>query len=154
MHHGKKSKSKARIFMNITLEHRSAFVKLCNNQYCIQMRTNDLRIAQADFYSIDRTKSFILTFHHSPIARSAICGESLVCISRKASIWRPNMLQCYRMHSSQSVQRMQHLQDHWFWKERIEPLGITSIHIIFRSRLSSKWEWWANNISLLTFKIQ
>ena len=43
------------------------------------------------------------------------------------------------MHSSQSVQRMHHLQGHWLWKERIEPLGNTSIHMIFRSRLSSKW---------------
>ena len=45
----------------------------------------------------------------------------------------------YRMPSSQSAQRMHHLQGHWFWKERIEPLGNTSIHMIFRSRLSSKW---------------
>ena len=28
--------------MNITLEHRSMFVKLCNNQCCIQMLTNTL----------------------------------------------------------------------------------------------------------------
>ena len=34
---------------------------------------------------------------------------------------------------------MHHLQDHWIWKERIKPLGYTSIHIITRSRLSSKW---------------
>ena len=42
MHHGKKSTSKARINMNITLAHRSVFVKLCNNQCCIQMLTNTL----------------------------------------------------------------------------------------------------------------
>ena len=44
------------------------------------------------------------------------------------------------MHSSsQSIQRMHHLQGHWIWNERIEPLGNTSIHIIFRTRLSLKW---------------
>ena len=37
------------------------------------------------------------------------------------------------------TQRIHHLQGHWFWKEIIEPLGNTPIHIIFRSRLSSKW---------------
>ena len=45
----------------------------------------------------------------------------------------------YIMHSSQSVQRMHHFQGHWFWKERIEPLDNASIHILVRSRLSSKW---------------
>ena len=44
-------------------------------------------------------------------------------------------------HSAFTICRadMHHLQGHWFWKERIEPLGNAPIHIIFRSRFSSKW---------------
>ena len=89
--------------------------------------------------------------------------------SRKASNWLPNMLQClvlYRMHSSQSVQQMHHLQGHWFWKERIETLGNTSIQIMFRLRLSSKWRiramgeltdtlsfWEALNMTILSISV-
>ena len=52
---------------------------------------------------------------NSIFARSTICGESLACIKKKVSIWRPSMI------------------------ERNEPLGNTPIHIMFRSRLCSKW---------------
>ena len=62
-----------------------------------------------------------------PIARSAICGENLVFIKKSLELAATYVTQC-----------MHHLQGHWFWKEMIEPLGNTPIHIIFRSRLSSK----------------
>ena len=45
----------------------------------------------------------------------------------------------YNIHSQLCKADMHHLQGHRFWKERIETLGNTSIHIIFRSRFSSKW---------------
>ena len=65
---------------------------------------------------------------NSPIARSAICGESLVFIKKSL-----------KLAAKYVTQRMHHLQGHWFWKEMIEPLGDnTPIHIIFRSRLSPK----------------
>ena len=48
-------------------------------------------------------------------------GESLVCIKKSLEL------------------AAKYVTGHWFWKLRIEPVGNTYIHIIFRSRLSSKW---------------
>ena len=78
---------------------------------------------------------------YSAIARSAIRGESLVCIKKSLQL-AAKYVHVYSVIKNafiQSVQRMHDLQGHWFWKKRIEPLGNTYIHIIFRSRLSSKW---------------
>ena len=66
-------------------------------------------------------------FCNSPIARSTICGENLVFNKKSLELAAKYVTRC-----------MHHLQGHWFWKEIIEPLSNTPIHIIFRSRLSLK----------------
>ena len=58
--------------------------------------------------------NLLMLILYSPIARSAIYGESLVCIKKSLELASRYVIVLYRMHSSQSVQRMHHLQGHWF----------------------------------------
>ena len=69
------------------------------------------------------------------LARFAICVENLALIKKKP--WTGS-----QMHHAFIIctADMCYLQGHRFWKERIEPLGNTSIHIITRSWLSPKWQ--------------